>query len=103
MSDFSRRSLISSTAALPALAFPAFAVSHPSDAELERLGQRIEDAWKALDEACRSRRMAKPTVAPRRQLSPNRRSVHEFSSLILSNSCLHQRYQQLIPCSSAFA
>jgi hypothetical protein len=54
MSNLSRRSLVASAAALPALAVPAVAIAaHPSDAKLAALSLEVVKAWDVgLTEAC---------------------------------------------------
>jgi hypothetical protein len=53
MSNLSRRSIVASAAALPALAVPAAATAeHPSDAQLEALSLRVWKAWDLLGDAC---------------------------------------------------
>jgi hypothetical protein len=71
MSNLSRRLLISSIAALPALALPAVAISHPSDAELEKLLQQLQNTWEGLDEACTPREATDLLWFEWRRLNPD--------------------------------
>ena len=51
--SISRRSLVTTAAALPALAVPAVAADHVGDdAELLRLGDEVKAAWERLGDAC---------------------------------------------------
>jgi hypothetical protein len=69
MSELSRRSLVTTAAALPALVVPAVA-ANDNTAELLRLADEVKAAWEQLGDACDALGVAEAKVSKWRKSNP---------------------------------